>query len=188
MKVSRRQVEQNRERMLVEAAKLFRQKGFSGVGVDEVADAAGLTHGNLYSQFGSKEALMSEAIGFGYACGAQKMAAVTNASHFVSSYLTAEHRDNPGNGCFMAALGGEVFRQGKAVRDTFTGIIRANMSRLSGLLTGKKREREDDALAIISTMVGALILARAVNDPKLSDRILSANRLRLLQRYDQKIA
>ena len=62
MRVSREQAAENRERLLTEAARLFRERGLSGVGMDALAEAAGLTHGGLYSQFGSKERLMAEAV------------------------------------------------------------------------------------------------------------------------------
>ena len=81
----------------------------------------------------------------------------------------------------MAALGGEVPRHGAAIRRSFTQAVRATTTRIAGLMPGR-REREDEALAAVATMVGALTLARAVDDPELSDRILAAARTRLASR------
>ena len=82
----------------------------------------------------------------------------------------------------MASLGCDIPRQTREVRASFTQIVRNNMTRLSGLLpAGRKRGSEDEVLSTMATMVGAMILARAVDDSALSDRILSASRKRLIQ-------
>ena len=81
----------------------------------------------------------------------------------------------------MAALAGEIPRQGAAIRHHFTDAVRAVTKRITGLMPGR-RKSEDEALAIVATMVGALTLARAVDDPELSDRILAAARTRLASR------
>jgi len=83
----------------------------------------------------------------------------------------------------MAALGCDMPRQSKEVRASFTQIVRNNMTRLVGLLpVGRKRRSEDEVLSTMATMVGAMILARAVDDPALSDRILIAARTQLIER------
>jgi len=181
MKVSREKAAENRERILDEAARLFRERGLSGVGVDALTGAAGLTHGSLYSQFGSKDCLMAEAVSHVFAHAASRAAGAQSIADVVSRYLSAEHRDYPGRGCIMASLGSDISRQSPAVRQTFTQGVRSIMARLSALLpTRGDRLREDDALALIATMVGAIVLARAVDDPEFSDRILSASRTGLL--------
>ena len=91
------------------------------------------------------------------------------------------HRERRGDGCVIAALGGEIPRQGAAIRHSFTDAVRAIMKRIASLMPGR-RKSEDEALAIVATMVGALTLARAVDDPELSDRILAAARTRLASR------
>jgi TetR/AcrR family transcriptional repressor of nem operon len=182
MKVSKEKAAENRELILTQAARLFRERGVSGVGVDALTQAAGLTHGSLYSQFGSKDKLLAEALRHGFERAASRAATVKSIEDSISLYLSAAHRDNPGGGCFMAALGSDGPRQSKEVRRTFTQIIRGNVTRIAGLLLQRrKRQREDEALTIYATMVGAMVLARAVDDREFSDHILSVARASLLQ-------
>ncbi|WP_431272209.1 hypothetical protein [Dankookia sp. P2] len=95
-------------------------------------------------------------------------------STIIARYLSPAHRDAPGKGCTFAALGCEMPRQGAPVRRAFTEGLRARLAGLSALLPGQSKAREDRALALLAGMVGALILARAVDDPEFSDRILDA--------------
>jgi len=180
MRVSKEKAAENRERILTEAARLFRERGLSGVGVDALTEAAGLTYGSLYSHFGSKETLMAEAVEQAFAGFATKTSATKNAAAFVKQYLTAEHRDDPGDGCAVAGLVCEMSRQSSAVRRAFTEGVKGAVARLGARLPGEpNRAREDKAWATIATLMGAMVLARAVDDPALSDRILSAARGRL---------
>src|ERR1700719_5033044 len=180
MRVTKEKAAENRERILTEAARLFRERGVSAVGVDALANAAGMTHGSLYSQFDSKEHLATEALGRAFDASAAKYSEVETLSAYVERYLSPRHRDTPGSGCAIATLGCEVPRQGNAMRQTFTEGLRRMMQRLTRLLGPKaRRERENEALAIAATLVGGMILARAVDDRELSDRILAACRARL---------
>lgn len=196
MRVSKERAAENRERIVTAAARLFRERGLSGVGVDALTQAAGLTHGSLYSQFGSKERLATEALNHALARSSERLGDARTLKDYVSRYLSPEHRDRPGDGCVMAALGGEIPRQGDALRHGFTDAIRATMDRIARLAPGAADGRDennvgdaddagstdDQALAVLATLVGALTLARAVDDPDLSDRILSAARTYLLSR------
>jgi TetR/AcrR family transcriptional repressor of nem operon len=183
MRVSREQAVENRERILDVAAQMFRERGLAGAGVDALMQAAGLSHGSLYSQFGSKEGLVTEALSFGFERAGKRASEVRSATDAVETYLSAEHRDNPGRGCFMAALGCDMSRQSRTVRQTFTQIVRGNIARLAAVLKPRRgSDPQDDALATVATMVGAMVLARAVGDSKFSDRILSVSRARLLER------
>ena len=180
MKVSKERAADNRERILDGAARLFRERGLSGVGVEALTEAADLTYGSLYSHFGSKNALMAEAVKRAFASFARKTSATTNATDFIEQYLSTEHRDQPGDGCAVAALGCEMFRQSKLVRHAFTESVKGAVGRLSARLPRKpSREREDRAWVLLATLMGAMVLARGVDDPALSDRILSAVRTRL---------
>jgi TetR/AcrR family transcriptional repressor of nem operon len=181
MRVSKEKAAENRERMLTEAARLFRKHGLSGVGVDALTDAAGLTHGSVYSQFGSKERLAAEALSHAMSTSSARMSDAGTLDDYVTRYLSADHRQQRGDGCVIAALASEIPRQGAAIRHNFTDAVRAVTRRISSLMSGRRRS-EDEALAIVATMVGALTLARAVDDRKLSDRILAAARTRLASR------
>jgi TetR/AcrR family transcriptional repressor of nem operon len=181
MRVSKQTAAENRERILTEAARLFREHGLAGVGVDALTNAAGLTHGSLYSQFGSKERLAAEALSHAQNTSSVRMGDAATLDDYVTRYLSADHRERRGDGCVMAALAGEIPRQGAALRRNFTDAVQAVMKQIAGLMPGR-RNSEDEALAIVATMVGALTLARAVDDPELSDRILAAARTRLASR------
>src|SRR5271154_615062 len=105
MKVSKEKAAENRELILGEAARLFRERGATGVGVDALTEAAGVTHGSLYSQFGSKDKLLAESLKHGYSKIAVRAAGVKSIEEAIAGYVSERHRDNPGSGCFMATLG-----------------------------------------------------------------------------------
>jgi TetR/AcrR family transcriptional repressor of nem operon len=178
MRVSKEQSAENRERILNAAARLMRERGISGVGVDALTEAAGMTHGSLYSQFGSKERLVEEAVAHAIASKGQEVPEAFALNDYVSEYLSAQHRDMPGSGCPFAALVCEIPRQSARVRERFTAGVRGMVGLLSGRMGSglKQRQRDDKALATVASLVGALVLARAVSDPKLSDDILRATR------------
>jgi TetR/AcrR family transcriptional repressor of nem operon len=178
MRVSKEKAAENRKRILTEAARLFREHGLSGVGVDALTDAAGLTHGSLYSQFGSKGRLAAEALSHATSISSVRMSDAGTLDDYVTRYLSADHRQRLGDGCVMAALASEIPRQSAAIRRNFTEAVRVATKQIVSLMPGR-RKSQDEALAIVATMVGALTLARAVDDPKLSDRILAAARARL---------
>ena len=188
MRVTKEKAAENRARILAAAARLFRERGLSGVGVDALGEAAGMTHGSLYSQFGSKERLAAEALTEALARSAGKVVLKDPAPGegalrgFVARYLSARHRDEPGQGCALAALGCEIPRQPPAVRRAFTEGLQGMVGRIARLLpAGRGQAREDDALAVMAALVGALVLARAVDDPALSERILAATKDRLAE-------
>jgi TetR/AcrR family transcriptional repressor of nem operon len=181
MKVSREQAAQNRERVVETAAKLFREKGYGGIGVADLMKSAGLTHGGFYGNFGSKEALMAEVVTY----------AIDNSIHtwdtlvaraptqpleaVVAPYLSIQHRDNPGMGCAMAALGPEVARMAPDVRCAVTEGVRKQIDKLAALMPAdSSEEQREAALVTYASMVGALVLSRAVNDPALSEEVLNA--------------
>ena len=176
MRVSMEKAAETWERIVTEAARLFREHGLSGVGVDALTD-----HGSLYGQFGSKERLAAEALSHALSTNSARISDAGTLDDYVTRYLSADHREQRGDGCAMAALAGEIPRQGAAIRHTFTDAVRAVMKRIASLMPSRRRS-EDEALAIVAMMVGALTLARAVDDLELSDRILAAARTRLASR------
>jgi TetR/AcrR family transcriptional repressor of nem operon len=181
MKVSRAEAAQNRERIIEVAARLFRERGFDGIGVAELMNFAGLTHGGFYGHFASKEDLMAQACARALEGSLDALHQVAergggNAlSAVASAYLSPAHRDRPGEGCALAALGAEAARHGSPVRGAFTQGVRSLADRLTRLLPGKsKRAKRERALAIFASMVGALVLARAVDDAELSEEVLQS--------------
>jgi len=188
VRVTKQQAAENRSRILTAASRLFRERGLSGVGVDALTEAAGLTHGSLYSQFGSKERLAEEALR--EAMSGSGLARIAEApdgkdlAAVIDGYLSAIHRDRVGKGCAFAALGCEMARQPASLRQVFTEGLKRAAARLARLLPDKDQaSRDDRALALLSGLVGALVLARAVDDPALSDRFLAASAAALRDGY-----
>ena len=181
MRVSKEKAAENRERILKAASRLMRERGISGAGVDALTEAAGMTHGSLYSQFGSKERLVEEALEHVIAASALKTDSAPTLADYIANYLAASHRDKPGQGCPVAALCSEMPRQSRGVRERFTAGLRGMTRQLSSRMGPglKQRQRDEKALAMVASLVGALVLARAVDDPKLSDDILRATKSRL---------
>ena len=181
MKVTRQQAERNRERVLDVAGRLFREKGFDGIGVDDLMKGAGLTHGGFYANFKSKEELAAKSCERTLAElveGWNEVAGEANGDPLkaiVAGYLSISHRDDPGNGCVLAALGADVARKSPAVRHAVTEGLRPFIELLIRSVSGRSRAaRRKRALAIYASLVGAMVLARAVDDPALSKQILQA--------------
>lgn len=123
MRVSKERAAENRERILDAASRLLREPGISGAGVDALTEAAGMTHGSLYSQFGSKVRLVEEALTHAMSAKAQNVTEDLARSAYISPYLSTTHRDTWGNGCSLAALACDVARQGQGVRQRYTACV-----------------------------------------------------------------
>ena len=168
-------------RIVQEASRLFRERGFEDVTVAEIMKKAGLTHGAFYSHFESKEALMAAAVEYGMhgiLRGVKKsFPTLEGRRAYLDRYLTTKHRDAPGTGCVMAALSGEI-RNEPEVKGTFT----ANLKEIFSAMGGERRE----AMATLATLVGAISLARAVDDEMLSQQILRSVRKTLNSEMEGK--
>ena len=177
MRVTREKAAENRERIIATAARLFRENGFDGVGLDAIMESAGLTHGGFYRHFRSKTELAAEAVAHGLAVSGGRHAALPSLKALVAGYLSTEHRANRGNGCVIAALGSDMARQDKQVRRALTAHVREQIDRMANWSEGPSAAaRRRQAIATLAEIVGALILARAVEDSALSDEILAAGR------------
>jgi TetR/AcrR family transcriptional repressor of nem operon len=163
-------------RILEQAARLFRERGFAGVSVSEIMKATGLTHGPFYNHFASKEALVAESIEH---ASSKSLAEMTLAQRspeqmvaYVRSYLSESHRDAPGEGCLLPALGSEIGHEPTA-QAGFTAHCKGMLARLAASFPWPaKRSARGESIRMLSAMVGAVMLARAVDDPALSDEIL----------------
>ena len=181
MKVSKEQMAENRARILDAAAALFRERGFAGIGVADLMKAAGLTHGGFYGHFASKEELMaraSERALAGSLGGWRRLveqAPDDALRRIVRSYLSEAHRDHPEQGCTVAALGADVARQGPDVRASVTQGVDAHAELLAELMPGATAaQRERQAWFAYAALVGAVVLARALDDPAQSKAVLDA--------------
>ena len=179
MRVTREQAAANREKVLHVAGTLFRQHGFDGIGVADIMKRVGLTHGGFYGHFPSKDDLAAESCArvLGSEGWVERLTGTSKPSlgALIDAYLSADHRDDPGHGCLMAAVGSDVARQPRPVRRAFTEGFRARVDALLKLVPGRSAAaRRQKALATMAGLVGALMLSRAVDDAKLSDEILEA--------------
>lgn len=181
MKVSREQAAENRQRIVEIASKLFREHGLDGIGVADLMKSAGLTHGGFYGHFDSKEDLMAEACAYAVGASVSKLreridAAPENPLAVVTaSYLSSAHCKQPGAGCALAALGSEASRHGGGVRHALTDGLRELIDLLTTIVPGRsKAARREKALATFASMVGAVVLARSVDDPALAEKILQS--------------
>src|SRR5262252_10146687 len=159
------------ERILKEASRLFRERGFENVSVGEVMKAAGLTHGAFYVHFASKEELKAAAVAYGQKVSlerVQRNETKKTKGSYADRYLSPRHRDNPGNGCTMAALGQDVARSTPELKAVFERGFEEILSAESG-------DRKE-AIFRTAAMLGGVVLARAVQDPRLSDEILASVR------------
>ena len=185
MKVTKEKAAANRQALVRAASKLFRQHGIDGVGVADIGKEAELTHGALYAQFDSKEALAAEALADGLARTHSRMMASgkdgePTISDYLDFYISKRHRDGLATGCALAASGSEIARQGKSVSRSFAeGFDRmARMLEKALQKTPLRATPRERALTIAAAQVGAMIVSRGVAkaDPSLSEEILSASR------------
>ena len=161
-----------RGRILEAAATAIRAKGVAGLGVAQVMEASGLTHGGFYAHFDSKEDLVASALA--QACeesAGRLQAAVERAPAgeklraAANAYLTPHHMHHPESGCPIAAVGPEVGRGEGPARQAYAEHVRGSLEQLEALAPGETREeRRRAAAGTYSTMVGALLLARALGD------------------------
>ncbi|PKM18965.1 MAG: TetR family transcriptional regulator [Gammaproteobacteria bacterium HGW-Gammaproteobacteria-15] len=184
MKVTKAQVQENRQRIVETASVLFRERGYDGVGVAELMAAAGFTHGGFYKHFGSKADLMAEAAACSFAQSAEKTANVDIAD-FVQHYLSRQHRDAPGEGCTMAALCADAARQPESLKETFAIGIENQLATLAhedaALSESAQREARASRIETLAQVVGAIVLSRACPDSSpLADEILHVCRSRIL--------
>jgi TetR/AcrR family transcriptional repressor of nem operon len=176
MKVTKAQVMENRARIVATASELFRERGYDGVGVADLMEAAGFTHGGFYKHFGAKADLMAEAT----ACGIARTLAASggvDAAGFITSYVSREHRDARGHGCTLAALCGDAARQPAAIKAEFAAGIEEMLAVLAGdgAMAGSAASRENRArlIAVLAQSIGAIMLSRACpDDAPLADEIL----------------
>jgi TetR/AcrR family transcriptional repressor of nem operon len=160
------------ERIVKEASRLFRERGFENVSVGEVMKAAGLTHGAFYAHFRSKEELEAAAIAYGQGVSLDRVqrsyGVKRGKESYADRYLSARHRDHPGDGCTMAALAQEVARSTPELKEA----LERGLEEILSAMGGNRKE----ALFQTAAMIGGIALARAVHDRRLSDEILESVR------------
>jgi TetR/AcrR family transcriptional repressor of nem operon len=186
MRVSREKFAENREKILDVAGIMFRENGFDGVGVADIMRAAGLTHGGFYGHFQSKDALaleVSRALVEKVATRWQEMIANEPdrpLEALLDHYLSRRTIDDPGTGCVFATLMEDVSRSRGAVREIFNDGLSGLVDILATIVPGaSQEERRSNGFTTLSSMMGAVILARAVEDRNLADQFLETMRKKL---------
>jgi TetR/AcrR family transcriptional repressor of nem operon len=171
---------QSHARIVKNAAARFREQGVEGIGVADLMKESGLTHGGFYRHFGSRDELVAEAIEQALRDGAQAVDAIARLRNaplasLVDAYLSAAHRDNLATSCAVTTLAGDVARSNDRARTAYTRQVGMYLDLLTRLIAAeRKKSKRAKAIAALSTLVGAVSMARAVNDEKLSREILKA--------------
>jgi TetR/AcrR family transcriptional regulator, transcriptional repressor for nem operon len=177
---SKQEAAQTRRRIVEAAATEFRRNGITSTGLSDLMAEAGLTHGGFYRHFESKDQLVAEACAAAFESTVESTTAELSRgakgnelAALAASYLSAEHKDDLSGGCPFAALGSELVRTDEKTRTVATEALLALVDLVARQFGGMRPEAaKRRALVTLSTMLGALTLARMVTDPKLSRALL----------------
>jgi TetR/AcrR family transcriptional repressor of nem operon len=190
MRYSKDHKQETHARIVKKASVRLREKGAHGIGVADLMKEAGLTHGGFYAHFDSREALVVEA--FGYAMDrsterwrklVEDMPPERRLAMIADSYLTRAHRDDPGHGCAVPALGAEIARENPKTRKAFAARLEQMIEMLADQIPDVSRATaRKQAMASLATMMGTLVLARIAGSGEFSDDILDAGRDAVLER------
>lgn len=181
-----------RQRIVAAASAAFRERGVENTGVDEVMRRAGLTHGGFYAHFSDKAELVAEACAeaFDAAVGnldriAVLPTAAKRARLLIDSYLSARHRDNRGSGCLVVAVGADMARLDGAGRSGYAQGFARHLDRLcAALRLARDDEKNRDLVThLMSSLVGALLFARAADTPERSEALLGSARRMLREEF-----
>lgn len=180
MKVSKQKMAEHREQIIAVATKRFREKGFDGIGVVDLMKEAGLTHGGFYGHFSSKEELIALASQRALRETAERWKKVIEEAPgspveaLAKYYLSERHQSHPETGCIFAALGSELARQPRSVKERVMQEQLAIIDLLARVVPGKTAAaRRKQAIIVLSGLVGAMVLARSMPDASLCKEILT---------------
>lgn len=184
MRYSESHKQETHKTLVTIAAKMLRTKGPDGFAVAEMMQEAGLTHGGFYAHFESKEACVAEALREVFAQLKRRTERFVEGlpprhalATVIDLYVSPYHRDNADDGCPLTSLNSDMPRQPQAVRDAFDKGVKTMVTRMTDRLVAARIDNAESlAPAVLSAMVGAVSLSRAVNDKTLSDELLVAAR------------
>src|SRR6195952_1674420 len=180
MRYSREHKLETHDRIVRKASVRLREKGAHGIGVADLMKDAGLTHGGFYAHFNSREALVIEAFAYAMDRGTEHCRKLTEQTPpekrlatIVNSYLSPLHRDNPGHGCAIPTLGAEIARESPKTRKAFAAKLEQMIDMLAAQVPGSSpKAARKQAMAVIATMMGTLVLSRVAGNGEFSDEIL----------------
>lgn len=184
MRYSREHKQETHDRIVRKASVRLREKGAHGIGVADLMKEAGLTHGGFYAHFDSREALVIEAFAHAMDRSMEHWRKITGEvapekrlALVADAYLSALHRDDPGHGCSIPALGAEIAREGPKTRKAFAGKLDEMIEMITDYIPGVPRKAaRKQAIATLATMAGTILLARIAGSGDLSDEVLKAGR------------
>jgi TetR/AcrR family transcriptional repressor of nem operon len=190
MRYSREHKLETRARIVKKASVRLREKGAHGIGVADLMKDAGLTHGGFYAHFDSREALVIEAFAYAMERGTERWRKLAEQAPpdkrlatIVESYLTPQHRDDPGHGCAIPTLGAEIARESPKTRKAFAAKLEQMIDAVAAQIPGVPRKAaRKQAMTTIATMMGTMVLARIAGNGEFSDEILGAGRAALVDR------
>ncbi|UGV27056.1 TetR/AcrR family transcriptional regulator [Rhodopseudomonas boonkerdii] len=189
MRYSKEHKAETHARIVKKASVRLRERGAHGIGVADLMKEAGLTHGGFYAHFDSREALVIEA--FDYAMDrsiARRRQQITELppeerlAHLVDTYLSPQHRDNPGHGCAMPALGAEIARESPKTRRAFAAKLDDLIDMMAEQYSGDPTTARKQAIAALATMMGSILMSRIAGAGEVSDEYLEVGRDAVLQR------
>ncbi len=187
MRKSRAETAETRRRIVEIASRVFRSQGIEATGVAEIMAAAGLTHGGFYRHFDSKEELVAEAVALSleqWVIESERAAhqGPRAALNHALEYMSSQNRDDLEHSCTFSASGSELVRADDKTRHVASEAFRRTLEGLAPFMsTPRNSDRDAAAISVLTNMIGALTMARLVDDPALSDRILEVTRKRLIQ-------
>ena len=180
---SKAEKEKSHKRIVKAAADRFRERGVDGIGLADLMKEADLTHGGFYGHFDSREELVAEAIECALRDGGEAVASVAGGNHppaaklrlLVDAYLSVAHRDGLATSCAVTTMANDVARSNTRARSAYTKQVGIYLELLVKLIaTDTRKSRRAQAIAALATLVGAVSMARAVNDEKLSRELLKS--------------
>jgi TetR/AcrR family transcriptional regulator, transcriptional repressor for nem operon len=190
MRYSKEHKLETHARIVKKASVRLREKGAHGIGVADLMKDAGLTHGGFYAHFDSREALVVEAFGYAMDRSTERWRKLVEQTPpekrlatIVDTYLTPLHRDDPGHGCAVPALGAEIARESPKTRKAFAAKLEQMIEMIAAQVPDVPRKAaRKQAMASLATMMGTLVLARVAGNGEFSDEILAAGRDAALDR------
>jgi AcrR family transcriptional regulator len=183
MRYSVQHKKQTRDKILEAASKLFRERGYNGVGVDAVMAEAGLTAGGFYAHFNSKEALFSETFAATMETRTEALRARLKGQTgmdwlltLINSYLSRTHKNMIADGCPLPALTSDIARSSDVTRVMYEENLRHYLSQIEANMPESSTPKRERALALVAHLLGGVMVARAVSNENLSNEILKASR------------
>lgn len=184
MRYSKEHKQETHARIVKKASVRLREKGAHGIGVADLMKDAGLTHGGFYAHFDSREALVIEAFNYAMDRANERWRKITaevppekRLATIVDGYLSATHRDDPGQGCAVPALGAEIARESLKTRKAFALKLDQMIDMITDQIQDVPRKTaRKQAMATLATMLGTIVMSRIAGNGEMSDEILSAGR------------